>query len=119
MNWRDAPARLLIEVLGVPDTQSSAQSRLAVPDERSSGMFLREIRGHALPKYLSSGHDPLYRFHQVQANLRVPEVTEIKTVPYVPLSHPFVERLIGAIRRELLFWTPSTWKRTHRLPALL
>jgi len=30
-----------------------------------------------------------------QANLRVLEVTEIKTVPYVPLSHPFVERLIG------------------------
>ena len=24
------------------------------------------------------------------------EVTEIKTVPYVPLSHPFVERLIGS-----------------------
>ena len=37
------------------------------------------------------------------------EVTEIKTVPYVPLSHPFVERLIGTIRREYLdrtlFWT--------------
>jgi hypothetical protein len=36
-------------------------------------------------------------------------VTELKTVPYVPLSHPFVERLIGTIRREyldrLLFWT--------------
>jgi putative transposase len=36
-------------------------------------------------------------------------VTEIETVPYVPLSHPFVERLIGTIRREcldqLLFWT--------------
>jgi hypothetical protein len=32
-----------------------------------------------------------------------------KTVPYVPLSHPFVERLIGTIRRECLdrtlFWT--------------
>ena len=27
---------------------------------------------------------------------------EIKTVPYVPLSHPFVERLIGTIRRECL-----------------
>ena len=26
----------------------------------------------------------------------------IKTVPYVPLSHPFVERLIGTIRRECL-----------------
>ena len=37
------------------------------------------------------------------------EVTEIKSVPYVPLSHPFVERLIGTLRRErldrTLFWT--------------
>ena len=35
----------------------------------------------------------------------------IKTVPYVPLSHPFVERLIGTIRRECLdrtlFWTAA------------
>src|SRR2546428_9834294 len=54
----------------------------------------------ALPKYLSSDHDPLYRFHQWQANLRVLAVQEIKTVPYVPLSHPFLERLIGTIRRE-------------------
>ena len=27
-------------------------------------MFHRAIRGHSLPKYLSSDHDPLYRFHQ-------------------------------------------------------
>ena len=44
-------------------------------------------------------------------NLRVLEVTEIKTVPYVPLSHPFVERLIGRVRREYLdrslFWTTT------------
>ena len=36
---------------------------------------------------------------------------EIKTVPYVPLSHPFIERLIGTIRREyldrMLFWTAA------------
>ena len=74
-------------------------------------MLQRAIRGHALPKYLSSDHDPLYRFHQWQANLRVLEVTEIKTIPYVPLSHPFVERLVGTIRRELLdhalFWTTA------------
>jgi hypothetical protein len=62
-------------------------------------MFHRAIRGKSLPQYLSSDHDPLYRFHQWQANLRVLEVTEIKTVPYVPLSHPFVERLIGTLRR--------------------
>jgi hypothetical protein len=39
------------------------------------------------------------------------KVTEIKTVPFVPLSHPFVERLIGTLRRECLdrtlFWTTS------------
>src|SRR2546429_5519378 len=36
--------------------------------------------------------------HQWQANLRILEVKEIKTVPYVPLPHPFVERLIGTLR---------------------
>ena len=74
-------------------------------------MFQRATCGCGPPKYLSSDHDPLYRFHQWQANLRVLEVTEIKTVPCVPLSHPFVERLIGTIRRELLdrtlFWTTA------------
>jgi len=74
-------------------------------------MFNRAIRGQTIPKYVSSDHDPLYRFHQWQANLRVLEVKEIKTVPYVPFSHPFVERLIGTIRREhldrTLFWTTA------------
>jgi putative transposase len=79
-------------------------------------MFNRAIRRQTVSKYLSSDHDPLYRFHQWQANLRVLGVTEIKTVPFVPLSHPFVERLIGTIRREcldhLLFWTAADleWK---------
>src|SRR6188768_3818823 len=66
-------------------------------------------RAPSMPKHLSADHNPLYRFHQGQANLRILEVTEIKTVPYVPLSHPFVERLIGTVRREYLdrtlFWT--------------
>ena len=75
-------------------------------------MFNQAIRGQpTMPKYLSSDHDPLYRFGQWQANLRILEVAEIKTVPYVPLSHPFVERLIGTIRREYLdrtlFWTTA------------
>jgi hypothetical protein len=43
------------------------------------------------PKYLSSDHDPLYRFHQWEANLRVLGVMEIKTVPDTPWSHPFVD----------------------------
>ena len=48
-------------------------------------MFNRAIRGQRwLPKYLSSDNDPLYRFHQWQANLRILEVTEIKTIPTFP-----------------------------------
>jgi putative transposase len=65
-------------------------------------MFNRAIRGQTTPKYVSTDNDPWYRFHQWQANLRVLEVTEIKTVPDVPLSHPFVERLTGTLRRECL-----------------
>ena len=74
-------------------------------------MFIRAIGGQITPKYLSTDNDPLYRFHQWQANLQVLEVTEIKTMPYVPLSHPFVVRLIGTLRRECLdrtlFWTTT------------
>jgi transposase InsO family protein len=54
-------------------------------------------------------------YHQWHANLRILGVDEIKTVPYTPLSHPFVERLIGTIRREyldqVLFWNASDLER--------
>src|SRR5580700_11508463 len=78
----------------------------------SVGCFIAPFGGKPrMPKYLSSDHDLLFRFVQWQANLRILEVTEIKTVPHVPLSHPFVERLIGTIRREYLdrtlFWTTA------------
>ena len=71
-------------------------------------MFNAATAGHRKPKYLSTDHDPLFRFHRWLANLRVIEVEEIKSVPYAPVSHPLVERLIGTIRREYLdrvfFW---------------
>ena len=64
-----------------------------------------------MPNFLSSDNDPLYRFHQWQANLRILDVTEIKSVPHIPLSHPFVARLISTVRREyldrMLFWTTA------------
>ncbi len=78
-------------------------------------MFNSIIGGTKSPRYLSSDNDPLFRFHQWNANLRILEVTEVKTAPYVPLSHPFVERLIGTIRREYLdqvpFWTARDLER--------
>ena len=56
--------------------------------------------------YLSSDNDPPFEFQRWRANLRVLAIDEIKTVPYVPLSHPFVERLIGTLRREFLDQVP-------------
>src|ERR1022692_1368780 len=72
-------------------------------------MFNQAISGKPLPKHLSTDHDPLFRCHRWRANLRVLEIEEIKTVPFVPCSHPLVEGLIGTIRREYLdhlsFWS--------------
>jgi putative transposase len=71
-------------------------------------MFNQTRRGQPLPKRLSSDHDPLFRFHRWRANLRILDIEEIKSVPFVPRSHPFIERLIGTLRREYLdqtfFW---------------
>lgn len=69
-------------------------------------MFTRAMAGHAPPTHLSSGNDPLFTFHRWRANLRVLDVNEIKTLPLIPCSHPFVERLIGTIRREYLDYVP-------------
>jgi len=78
-------------------------------------MLGRIISGAALPMYLSSSNDPLFEFHRWKANLRILEIEEIKTVPYVPISHTFVERLIGTIRREyldhVLFWNSQDLDR--------
>ena len=58
-------------------------------------MFNHATAGQPKPKHLSTDHDPLFRFHRWLANLRVLEIEQIKSVPYAPVSHPFVERLIG------------------------
>ncbi len=74
-------------------------------------MFNRAIAKQTPPRYLSSDHDPLFRFHRWLANLRVLDVDEIKAIPCTLRSHPFVERLIGTVRREYLdrtlFWNQS------------
>jgi hypothetical protein len=74
-------------------------------------MFRQAIQRQPLPKYLCMDNDPLYLIHQWEANPWILEATEIKTAPHVPLSHPFIERLIGTIRRECLdrtfFWTTA------------
>ena len=96
-------------------------------------IFNTVISSQGNPKYLSSDNDPLFLYHQWQANLRILGTDEIKTVPYTPLSHPFIERLIGTIRREFLdhtiFWNATDLERkletfrqfynTHRVHSSL
>jgi transposase InsO family protein len=65
-------------------------------------LFNHATRGAGVPARLSTDHDPLFTFHRWQANLRVLGIDEIETLPCVPLSHPFAERLIGTLRREYL-----------------
>lgn len=74
-------------------------------------MFSEAARGQGWPHRISTDNDPLFRYHRWKANLRVLEIEEVKSLPYIPMSHPFIERLIGSIRRELLdqtfFWTAA------------
>ena len=78
-------------------------------------MFNQAHCGQPLPKRLSSDHDPLFRFHRWRATLRILDIEELKSVPFVPRSHPFVERLIGTLRREYLdqtfFWNGLDLRR--------
>ena len=81
--------------------------RCGSPDGPTVCRMLRHIiLGSAPPTYLSSDHDPLFEYHRWKANLRILGVKEIKTVPFVPFSLPFVERLVGTVRREYLDQTP-------------
>ena len=65
----------------------------------------------------------IYQYHLWRANLRVLEIEEIKSLPHILMSHPFVERLIGSIRREpldqTLFWTATDLENKLRSYQLI
>ena len=70
-------------------------------------MFNSAIRGQGRPRHLSTDHGPVFKAPRWAASLLIVEIDEIKTVPHVPLSHPFVERVIGTMRREFLACSAS------------
>jgi len=81
-------------------------------------MFNHAIAGHAPPARISTDHDPLFRFHRWLANLRILEVEEIKSVPHVPMSHPFSANS-KPITTELACTAPSTVTRQRIVPGIL
>jgi len=78
-------------------------------------MFNTAIASQSTPHHLSSDNDMLFLYHRWQANLKILEIEEVKSIPHTPISHPFVERLIGTIRREYLdhifFWNAYDLER--------
>jgi putative transposase len=92
---------------------------VAVDGRALCRMFNQAISGQGLPVRLSFDHDPLFEFQRWQANLRVLGVEAVPTVPCVPWSHPFMERLVGTIRREYLdhplFWNAEDLERKVQL----
>jgi putative transposase len=78
-------------------------------------MFNRILGSLKTPKHLSHDNDPLFNFERWIANLSTCRIDEIASVAGVPWSHPFVERLIGTVRREFLdrtlFWNQLDLER--------
>ncbi len=100
-----------------PIAASRRRDPLALPMRRIRDRLRAAFANFArwIDAAVGRSHDPLFRFHRWLANLRVLEIDEIKSVPYVPISHPFVECLIGTIRREYLdhvfFWNAGDLAR--------
>jgi putative transposase len=89
-------------------------------------MFNQAISGQGVPVRLSCDHDPLFEFQRWQANLRILGVETVPTVPHVPWSHPFVERLIRTIRHDSntppefpLSTSPNWHSNSAIVPAVL
>ena len=67
-----------------PSCKGDSKLSKSDPGLRALVEFQRHITAPTGRPVLSTDNDPLYRSPQWQANLRVLEVTEIKTVPSVP-----------------------------------
>ena len=74
-------------------------------------MFNQIIAYESPPKYLSRDNDPLFNYHLWEVNLDLLGIKELRSVPFVPQSHPYIERAIGTVRQEFTnkvgFWSQS------------
>ena len=103
----------VLVVMDVWSRQIIGFSTYAGPvDGPTVGRMFNEIASQKnRPLYISTDHDPLFQFHRWKANLRILEIEEVKSIPFTPISHPYIERLIGTVRREcldqMLFWNET------------
>jgi len=93
-----------------------------ITGELTCWMFNSILSAKTPPTRVSHDNDPLFKFHRWTSNMDMLEIDEVWTIPFVPISHPFCERLIGTIRREfmdkILFWNEADLARkldTYRI----
>ncbi len=77
---------------------------------RSPRYRLEAISRTGSPRHLSSDHDPLFRYPRWQANLRVFDIQEVRTLPDVVLSHLFVIRVCMSRSHWQL---PASYDQSH------
>ena len=53
-------------------------------------MFNSIISNQKLPKCISTDNDPFFKFQRWEANLRILEIEQIKSIPYTPISQEYV-----------------------------
>jgi len=82
----------------MPFIQGTAAGKVAL----SPFLNFRAEHYWVRPKYLSLDNDPLYRFNRWAPELEAMMINPIYSIPLTPISHPFLERLIGTTRREYL-----------------
>lgn len=84
-----------------------------VGGEALSSMFREIVSNIPTPKYLSLDNYPFYRFDRWAPELEAMMINPIYSISLTPISHPFVERLIGTTRRVHACFNT----RWHALPT--
>jgi transposase InsO family protein len=54
-------------------------------------LFNNAALGRARPERISTDNDPIFQYQCWKANLQILEIEQIKSLPYLPMSHPLVE----------------------------
>jgi len=66
-------------------------------------MFIQATKGFSRDdRRVSRDNHLLFKSNRWQSAMDIYDITEIPSVPFTPESHPFIERVIGTIRREYL-----------------
>ncbi len=92
----------------IEQTRESLAAWIRFSGITSCGSVWDENHRNRYANNMTPDHDPLFQLHRWWANLRIPDIEDLKSAPFVSRSHPLIERRVGTLRRERLnqtfFW---------------